>query len=321
MNVISTRRVCSGYSKPFTMAAVAAVSLTLTACSPADQPAETTQQSSSSDTPLTNQSASASTALDSSSNSDANDLTTGSTNDSANSAIRIAAAANLSDVLPQIIEQYKADKHQPNQNIEVTYGSSGKLYAQAIAGAPYDVFLSANQEFAAKMAHEIHSQSSAHQPFTYARGQLALYSTTQPVKPLNEMTLTQVLKSQPNAKVTIANPDLAPYGASAKAYLQKEGLFDTLTQQKRLIQSENIGQAFQYTHTGNVDYGFVALSQVTAIKATPTQFYTLPAESYPAILQDALVISSAPAAEDFAQYLRSPAAQQLFAQAGYMAVD
>lgn len=242
-----------------------------------------------------------------------------STSESTAAAIRIAAAANLSDVLPQIIEQYKAEKHQPNQNIEVTYGSSGKLYAQAMAGAPYDLFLSANQEFAAKMAHEM-SSAPAHQPFTYARGQLALYSTTQPVKPLNEMTLTQVLKSQPAAKVTIANPDLAPYGASAKAYLQKEGLFDTLTQQKRLIQAENIGQAFQYAHTGNVDYGFVALSQVTATKAAASQFYTLPADSYPAILQDAVVISSAPEAEDFAAYLRSPAAQQLFAQAGYLAV-
>ena len=321
MNATSLSHACASYSKPFTMAAVAVVSLALIACSPADNPPATSQQSSSSATPSITPSASASSAPDSSSNSKANGLTTSPAHDSANGAIRIAAAANLSDVLPEIIEQYKADKHQPNQNIEVTYGSSGKLYAQAIAGAPYDLFLSANQEFAAKMAHEMNTKSSAHQPFTYARGQLALYSTTQPIKPLSEMTLTQVLKSQPTAKVTIANPDLAPYGASAKAFLQKEGWFDTLTQQKRLIQAENIGQAFQYAHTGHVDYGFVALSQVTATKATPTQFYTLPAESYPAILQDALVISNAPEAEDFAQYLRSPAAQQLFAQAGYMAVD
>ena len=202
----------------------------------------------------------------------------------------------------------------------MTYGSSGKLYAQAVAGAPFDLFLSANQEFAQKLATEMDTAKQGHQPFTYARGQLSLYSVTQPVKPLNEMTLTAVLKSQPKAKITIANPELAPYGASAKAYLQEQGLFDELMSDKRIIQGENIGQTFQYANTGNVDYGFVAQSQVTAIKATPQQFYILPPDSYPAILQDGVVTSDVPAAEDFANYLRSPAGQEYFAKAGYLPV-
>lgn len=235
-------------------------------------------------------------------------------------AIRIAAAANLSDVLPEIIEGYKKDKNLPNQEIEVTFASSGKLYSQITAGAPYDIFLAANQEFPAKLVDEMFKDDSSHTPFTYTQGQLSIYSATKPVDSLNQSTLTELLKRDDKTKITIANPELAPYGESAKAYLQAQNLYDSLTAQKRIIQAENIGQAFQYAHTGNVDYGFVAQSQVTAIKATPEQFYILPADSYPAILQDGIVITDIASAADFTDYLRSPAGQAYFAKAGYLAV-
>ena len=237
-------------------------------------------------------------------------------------AIRIAAAANLSDVLPEIIEGYKKDKNLPNQEIEVTFASSGKLYSQITAGAPYDIFLAANQEFPAKLVDEMFKGDSSHTPFTYTQGQLSIYSAAKPVDRLNKSTLTELLKRDDKTKITIANPELAPYGESAKAYLQAQNLYDSLTAQKRIIQAENIGQAFQYAHTGNVDYGFVAQSQVqvTAIKATPEQFYILPADSYPAILQDGIVITDIASAADFTDYLRSPAGQAYFAKAGYLAV-
>ena len=243
-----------------------------------------------------------------------------------NQTLRIAAAANLSDVLPEIIAGYKTDKNLPAQEIEVTYASSGKLYAQIISGAPYDIFLSANQEFPAKLAKEkLDNLKSAdittYQPFTYTQGQLALYSTTKSLQGLNPTTLNELLTTGSDSKITIANPELAPYGQSAQAYLQAQNIFDTLTEQNRIIQAENIGQAFQYAHSGNVDYGFVAQSQLTAIKATPEQFYTLAPESYPAILQDGIVLSDATAATDFSNYLRAPAGQQYFSKAGYLVVD
>lgn len=243
-----------------------------------------------------------------------------------NQTLRIAAAANLSDVLPEIIAGYKTDKNLPAQEIEVTYASSGKLYAQIISGAPYDIFLSANQEFPAKLAKEKldnlkSADKTTYQPFTYTQGQLALYSTTKSLQGLNPTTLNELLTTGSDSKITIANPELAPYGQSAQAYLQAQNIFDTLTEQNRIIQAENIGQAFQYAHTGNVDYGFVAQSQLTAIKATPEQFYTLALDSYPAILQDGIVLSDATAATDFSNYLRAPAGQQYFAKAGYLVVD
>ena len=243
-----------------------------------------------------------------------------------NQTLRIAAAANLSDVLPEIIAGYKTDKNLPAQEIEVTYASSGKLYAQIISGAPYDIFLSANQEFPAKLAKEKldnlkSADKTTYQPFTYTQGQLALYSTTKSLQGLNPTTLNELLTMGSDSKITIANPELAPYGQSAQAYLQAQNIFETLTEQNRIIQAENIGQAFQYAHTGNVDYGFVAQSQLTAIKATPEQFYTLAPDSYPAILQDGIVLSDATAATDFSNYLRAPAGQQYFSKAGYLVVD
>lgn len=234
--------------------------------------------------------------------------------------IRIAAAANLSDVLPEIIKGYKKDKNLPAQEIDVTYASSGKLYAQITSGAPYDVFLAANQAFPAKLTKEKLGKTLS-QPFTYTQGQLAIYSVTQSLKGFDPTTLNERLTTDSNTKVTIANPKLAPYGESAKSYLQTQKLYDTLTEQKRLIQAENIGQAFQYAHTGSVDYGFVAQSQLTAIKATPDQLYTLAPDTYPPILQDGIIIGDSSVATDFSDYLRSPAGQQYFSDAGYLAVD
>ena len=242
----------------------------------------------------------------------------------ATQTLRIAAAANLSDVLPSIIDSYQANNTVSTQDIDVTYASSGKLYAQIQAGATYDVFLSANQEFPAKLAKEkegSHSNEITHPPFTYAQGQLALYSVTKSLSDSNMESLADVFMNDANAKITIANPELAPYGASAKAYLQSQKIYDKLNAEKRLIQSENIGQAFQYAHTGSVDYGFVAQSQLIAIKAKSEQFITLPPESYPAILQDGIVLNDNPSALAFTDYLRSPAGQQHLLQAGYLSIE
>ena len=234
--------------------------------------------------------------------------------------LRIAAAANLSDVLPEIIEGYKTDKGLPNQEIEVTFASSGKLYSQIISGAPYDIFLAANQDFPAQLLNEVFKGDANHTPFTYTQGQLSIYSATKAVGVFDQNTLTELLNSNDKSKITIANPELAPYGASAKSYLQTQNLYEALIAQKRLIQAENIGQAFQYAHTGSVDYGFVAHSQVIAMKATPEHFYLLPPTSYPAILQDGILITNEANAADFTDYLRSPTGQAYFSRAGYLAV-
>lgn len=258
--------------------------------------------------------------------------------------LRIAAAANLAGVLPTVIEAYQTEvahskdgQNNDSQNtsdskskIEVTYASSGKLFAQINSGAPYDLFLSADQEFPAEYAQQqTITKSTAQAPFTYARGQLALYSRNEDlssIKTLDKTSLQQLFIIQPNAsrstvKITLANPELAPYGASAKTFLQQQDIYDELNESKRLIQAENIGQAFQYAHTATTDYGFVALSQLISAKVKPSKYLVLQPESYPAILQDGIVVSEHPHAADFSQYLQSESAQKLFSDAGYLSIS
>jgi len=252
--------------------------------------------------------------------------------------IRIAAAANLAGVLPAVIDAYETtdfqtsdaqtNKHQ-KPKIEVTYASSGKLFAQINSGAPYDIFLSADQDFPAKYAQQQASaKATVQKPFTYTRGQLALYNSNhdlRALKTLDKASLQQLFITQPSEsktaiKITLANPELAPYGASAKAFLQQQGLYDTLSDRKVLIQAENIGQAFQYTHTATTDYGFVALSQLISAKVPRSKYIILQPESYPAILQDGIIIRNSAQATDFSDYLQSELAQKLFAEAGYLSV-
>ena len=249
--------------------------------------------------------------------------------------LRIAAAANLAGVLPAVIEAYQdqAEDGQSTDNqkpkIEVTYASSGKLFAQINSGAPYDLFLSADQDFPAKYAQQqATTKETVQTPFTYARGQLALYSSNQDIssiKNLDQASLQQQFITQPTQnntaiKITLANPELAPYGASAKAFLQQQGIYDQLNDDKKLIQAENIGQAFQYAHTATTSYGFVALSQLISAEVEPSKYLILQPDSYPAILQDGIVVSDSAAATDFSHYLQSEPAQQLFADAGYLPV-
>lgn len=252
--------------------------------------------------------------------------------------LRIAAAANLAGVLPAVIDAYEGSgpqtsDTQTNKNkkpkIEVTYASSGKLFAQINSGAPYDIFLSADQDFPAKYARQQATANTTVQtPFSYTRGQLALYSSNHDLdtlKTLSKANLQQLFINQPSesktaVKITLANPELAPYGASAKAFLQQQGLYDTLSDKKVLIQAENIGQAFQYTHTATTDYGFVALSQLISAKVADSKYIILQPESYPAILQDGIVIRNSAQATDFSDYLQSKTAQNLFAEAGYLPV-
>lgn len=244
------------------------------------------------------------------------DLATQDTQATKGNEIRIAAAANLSDVLPKIIDSYKADNQIPNQKIDVTFASSGKLVAQIEAGAPYDIFLSADQDFPAKLAGGMLKDKS--QPFTYTQGQLTLYSTKHALTDFTPESLKKLVTEDSSNKFTIAKPELAPYGASAKMYLTDQQAYDNLIAKKQLIQAENIGQAFQYAHTGSVDYGFVALSQVKAVDASADKYYVLDQSAYPAILQDGIVVKNSKVATDFTNYLLSKKGQDHFAQSGYL---
>ena len=195
--------------------------------------------------------------------------------------------------------------------VTLTSGATGQLYAQIINGAPFDVLLAADQARPARL--EQGGQAVTGSRFTYGLGQLALWSPA--INPVNAQTLEQ----GSFRRLAMANPDLAPYGKAAQEALDILGLSETLS--PKIVQGQNIGQAYGLVATGNAELGFVALSAV--IQAEPSQkgyYWTVPQSFHRPIKQDAVLLSRAEdndAAKAFLDYLKSDAGKAVIAAYGY----
>lgn len=225
--------------------------------------------------------------------------------------INVAVAANFSNPLKVIAAQFsRASGHRVN----LSAGSTGKLYAQIINGAPFDVFLAANVSEPARLENE--RQAVAGSRFTYAVGRLALWSAD-PMRVRGDCAA--VLMRNDYARLAIANPDTAPYGQQARNALKNLGLLSEV--EKKLIVGSDIGQAFQYVYSRNVELGIVSLAQVLdPNNQTPGSHCLIPQALYEPLLQQAVLLWRAadnPAARDFLVFLRSPAAQDIIRQYGY----
>ncbi len=224
--------------------------------------------------------------------------------------LRIAAAANLRYALEEISTAFTQETGQP---CELIYAASGKLTAQIVAGAPYDVFLSADARYPAELASQGLTQGPAQ---TYARGQLVLW-TLSPTLPLDAAGLLD----DEVQHVSLANPTTAPYGAAAVAYLQRAGLADTL--RSKLVFGESVAQASQFVTSGAAEMGFTALSIVRELERTePVRWALLPADTYPALQQQVVVLrregEMMQGAERFRDYLFSPIGRRILAEFGYL---
>jgi molybdate transport system substrate-binding protein len=165
--------------------------------------------------------------------------------------VQVAVAANFTAPMQAIAAAFEKDTgHKP----QLAFGSSGKFYAQIRNGAPFQVFLSADDEKPARLQEE--GLAVAGTRFTYAVGQLALWSAKEGVVD----NKGDVLKKGGYAHLAIASPKLAPYGAAAIEVLKNLGLLETV--QPKFVQGENIAQTYQFVASGNAELGFVALSQV-----------------------------------------------------------
>ncbi|HMN68950.1 MAG TPA: molybdate ABC transporter substrate-binding protein, partial [Bdellovibrionales bacterium] len=195
----------------------------------------------------------------------------------------------------------------------VSAGATGKLFAQIKNGAPFDVFLSADQETPRKLIAE--GLAVENSSFTYAIGKLALWSRDAGiVDPKGD-----VLNSSKFRHLSIANPKLAPYGAAAKEVLEKKGLWEKL--QPKLVMGENIAQAHQFVSSGNAELGFVALSQVKMdVDKTIGSLWLVPASLYSPLRQDAVLLKRGKdqtAAKTLLEFLRSKEAAALIQKSGY----
>ncbi|MBS1154761.1 MAG: modA1 [Proteobacteria bacterium] len=224
--------------------------------------------------------------------------------------VQIAVAANFSAPIKLIAADFEKDT---GHKAVIATGATGAFYAQIRNGAPFEVFLSADDETPTKL--EAEGKTVAGSRFTYAVGKLVLWSA----KPGFVDAKGEVLKKGEFAHLSLANPKTAPYGAAAVETLKKLGVFDSL--QSKIVQGENISQAQQFIATGNAELGFVALSQVWKDgKLTSGSGWLVPADFYAPIKQDAVILANGKgkaAAEALIKYLKGDKARAVIKSFGY----
>lgn len=224
--------------------------------------------------------------------------------------VQVAVAANFTAPLQAIAAAFERDT---GHHVIASPGATGQLYAQINNGAPYQVFLSADDTTPAKL--ESDGKVVQGSRFTYAIGKLALWSA----RPGYVDSQGKVLTEGKYRHLALANPNTAPYGLAATQVLEQLHLTEA-TAAKR-VEGQNITQAFQFVQTGNAELGFVALSQVSRDgKLTEGSAWTVPASLYSPIRQDAVVLLAGarqPAVEAFMDYLRGPNAAAIITSYGY----
>ncbi len=218
--------------------------------------------------------------------------------------ITVAVAANFLTTAENIAAAFEA---QTGHEVALVHGSTGKLFAQILSGAPYDVFLSADTERPARLAL---GGRVVGLPRPYAFGRLALI-TRAPVP----MSLDEYL-AQPGIRLAIADPTVAPYGVAAREVLQQvRG--DAWA--RDLVYGESVGQAFAFVATGNAQAGLVALSQ-TLIGETDLTVIEVPEGRHAPLRQDGVLLSRAasnPAALAFIAFLDGALARGIMLESGY----
>lgn len=222
--------------------------------------------------------------------------------------VRVAVAANFATIAEEVGAKFT---RQTGHRVLFSSQSSGKIFALVKSGAPFDIFLSAEQEHVRLLVES--GWAVAESRFTYAIGKLCLLSQKVDLGKDGEVLRGGVFK-----RLAIANPDVAPYGRAAKEVLHKMGLWQRL--RPRLVFGENVAQTFQFVATGNAELGFVALSQL-ARPEDISKAWVVPQEYYAPLLQDAVLLRAGkdqPAAREFLKFLRTDAvALSLIKDHGY----
>lgn len=225
----------------------------------------------------------------------------------------VAAAADLSFALPLINQQFVAA--HPGTEIKISLGSSGNFSAQIQNGAPFQVFMSADEKYPRDLIAKGFAVADSYT--VYGTGRLALWSL-QPGVNLNQGLGAL---SDPGVKhVAIANPAHAPYGRAAKAALNKYGILNQV--RSKLVMGENIAQTAQFVQTGNADAGIVAVSLLMSPKlANVGRWVEVPARLYAPLVQAAVVTragATSALARQYVAYLSSPSARAILQRFGFV---
>jgi len=224
--------------------------------------------------------------------------------------VQVAVAANFTAPIQAIAADFEKDT---GHKLVAAYGATGQFYTQIKNGAPFEVFLAADDTTPEKLEKEGETVKGSR--FTYAVGTLALWSAKEGyVDGKGEV----LLKNQ-YQHLSIANPKAAPYGLAATQVLAKLKL--TEATQAKLVEGQNITQAYQFVSTGNAELGFVALSQIYKDgKVSSGSAWVVPADMHDPIKQDAVILNKGkdnPAAKALVEYLKGPKAAAVIKSYGY----
>jgi molybdate transport system substrate-binding protein len=226
------------------------------------------------------------------------------------SDVQVAVAANFAQPMKRIAEAFGRDT---GHRVVVVTGATGTFFAQIEQGAPFDVFLAADQATPERLV--VDGFAVGESRFTYGLGVLVLWSARAGYVDAGGA----VLSKGDFRHLAIANPKLAPYGVAAINTLESLGLLDGL--RPKLVQGQSIAQAVLFVASGNAELGFVALSQVAAPDAPLAgSYWVVPADLYPPITQDAVLLkrgTSNPAANALCQYLKGTRARDIIRSYGY----
>jgi molybdate transport system substrate-binding protein len=221
--------------------------------------------------------------------------------------VTVAVASNFSRAAAELSEKFAGDT---GITVRISNGSTGKLYAQILNGAPFDVFLAADTERPILLEQSGHAVAGSRA--TYAEGALVLWSG-------QAGDCLAALRDELGGRVALANPATAPYGKAAIEYLSAEGLWHSVS--RRAVYGENINQALQFVATGNAAIGFIAKSQLGAPQLPKAAcIWELPATSYSSLEQQAVLLARAADNEGalrFIEYLHSESAHEILARHGY----
>ena len=224
--------------------------------------------------------------------------------------VQVAVAANFTAPIQAIARDFEKDT---GHKLVASFGATGQFYTQIKNGAPFEVFLAADDTTPAKLESENETVKGSR--FTYAVGTLALWSAKEGY--VDDKGL--VLKGNQYQHLSIANPKAAPYGLAATQTLDKLGLTDAT--KARIVEGQSIAQAYQFVQTGNAELGFVALSQVFKDgKLTSGSAWIVPADLHEPIKQDAVILNKGkdnPAAKALMAYLKGPKAAAVIKSYGY----
>lgn len=224
--------------------------------------------------------------------------------------VQVAVAANFTAPIQAIAAGFEKDT---GHKLVAAYGATGQFYTQIKNGAPFEVFLSADDTTPEKLEREGDTVKGSR--FTYAVGTLALWSA----KDGYVDTKGEVLKKNEYQHLSIANPKTAPYGLAATQVLEKLKL--TEATKTKIVEGQNITQAYQFVSTGNAELGFVALSQIYKEgKVTSGSAWIVPASLHDPIKQDAVILSKGKdnaAAKALVEYLKGPKAAAVIKSYGY----